>query len=106
MKKRVACSLRLQSCSDAKERRTNKELLSIKSKPTCPSMTRYFISRLRNNFTDALMSDRFTDFVNTWLQPGAESKETREPFQRLSPGAKPLKRFVCLRAEHRAGARS
>jgi hypothetical protein len=51
------------------------------------------------------MSDRFTDFVNTWLQPGAESKETREPFQRLSPGAKPLKRFVCFRAEHRAEAR-
>ena len=51
------------------------------------------------------MSDRFIVFVNTWLQSGVKSKPMREPFQRLSPKAKPLKRFVSVRVEHRAEAR-
>jgi hypothetical protein len=48
-----------------------------------------------------LMSDRFIIFVNTWLQPGFKSKPMGEPFQPLSPKAKPLKRFVSVRV-HRA----
>src|SRR5436190_15082874 len=83
MKKLGASSFPHQSSPDAKERRTNKELLSIKSKPTCRSMTRYFISRLRNNFADVCMNNRVIVFVNTRLQPGVESKSKHEPFRRL-----------------------
>src|SRR5438046_3660894 len=83
MKKLGASSFPHQSSPDAKERRTNKELLSIKSKPTCRSMTRYFISRLRNNFADVCMNNRVIVFVNTRLQPGVESKSKREAFRRL-----------------------
>jgi hypothetical protein len=68
-------------------------------------MTRYFISRLRNEFADALMSDRFIIFVNTWIQAGVKSKPIREPLQRLFPKAKPLKGFVSVRVEHLAEAR-
>ena len=33
---------------------------------------------------DARSLSKLSDFINTWLEPGATSNETHQPFQRLT----------------------
>jgi len=33
---------------------------------------------------DARTLSKLSDFINTWLEPGATSNETHQPFQRLT----------------------
>src|SRR5437867_3534544 len=67
MNKQAACLFRRQSRSDARERRTNKLSSSIKSKPTCRWMTRYFISPAKSvspNHNAELSQNRISTSMN------------------------------------------
>jgi len=45
------------------------------------------------------MNNRVIVFVNTWLQPGVESKQSVSRFNGLSARRKTLKRFLCFYVE-------
>ena len=52
------------------------------------------------------MTNCFTDFIHTWLQPGVKAEGIREPFQRLSSTAKTVETvFPVFLREHQAEAR-
>ncbi len=39
----------------------------------------------------AVVRLKLSDLINTWLQPGASSNETHQPFQRLASESKTVK---------------
>jgi hypothetical protein len=48
---------------------------------------------------DARTLPKLTNLINTWLQPGANSSEMHQPFQRLSSESKPVETLFRVRCE-------
>ena len=42
---------------------------------------------------------KLTNLINTWLQPGANSNQMHQPFQRLSSGSKTVETVFRVRCE-------
>jgi hypothetical protein len=42
---------------------------------------------------------KLTNFINTWLQPGANSNQMHQPFQRLLSGSKTVETVFRVRCE-------
>ena len=54
----------------------------------------------------AVARPKLSDLINTWLQPGANTNEMHQPFQRLAFKSKTVETvFPFLFSQHRAEAR-
>jgi hypothetical protein len=52
-----------------------------------------------NRPEDARTRPKLTNLIHTWLQPGVNSNEMHQPFQRLSCGSKTVETVFHVRCE-------